>query len=152
MNVKNYYFFSIGWGLKIQILTAITIIFVNYVYAQNNKNAAVAQKSEFIAKVGNIENRNVQKGEFKLQEGVIAFSKINVSHWEPIVVNSFLLIILRDTSVVFQYKNNGNKFENAIRSAFHNLQGNDSILIFSIRARLANGEIVFLNPLEFNIE
>lgn len=82
-----------------------------------------------------------------MQEGVIAFSKINVSHWEPIVVNSFLLIILRDTSVVFQYKNNGNKFENAIRSAFHNLQGNDSILIFSIRARLANGEIVFLSPL-----
>ena len=138
--------------LNSRFLVVISIFLFNASFAQKGRNITEAPNPECYAKVGNIKSRTVQKKIFCAQEGIIAFIKISLSHWEPIVVNSFSVLILRDSSVVFQYKNTGNKFESSLRSAFQNLQSNDSILIYSIDTRLADKKTIFLNPLELKIE
>lgn len=138
--------------LNSSFLVVISIFLFNAAIAQKDRIITEAPNPECFAKVGNIKNRTVQKKVFSEQEGIIAYIKVSPTHWEPIVVNSFSVLILRDSSVVFQNKNTGNKFETSIRAVFQNLQSNDSVLIYSIDTRLADKKTMFLNPLEFKIK
>lgn len=137
---------------KNKTITAMAIILFNTAFAQESISALKQKNPEYIAKVGNMRNHFAPLKEFRAQEGISAFVKISASHWEPIVVDSFLFMISRNDSVIFQYKNRGYKFENLVKSALGNLHKNDSILIYGIYARGASGEKILLNPLEFLIE
>lgn len=142
----------VGHILKIKALIATAILFFNVACAQRSINALGKKDLECVARLGNIRTHNIQYKEFKAQQGITAFIRINASHWEPISINKFSLIVLRDTSIVFKYDNRGGKFEDSVKSALQKVQSNDSILFFRIYAKLPNGSDILLNPLEFKIE
>jgi hypothetical protein len=78
--------------------------------------------------------------------------RINNNHWEPITVDSFDIIILRDTSQILFFRNKGNKFEETLRTQLKSLMINDRVLIFDIYTKDYPGISVYLNPLEYKIE
>ena len=133
-------------------LPLITILFFNITCAQRGVNKLGKKDTECVAKLGNIHTRHVESREFKAQERGAGFIRISHCHWEPVSVNRFSLMVLRDTPIVFRYNNRGGKFDNALKSGFQKIQSHDSVLFFDIYAKLADGKEAILNPLEFKIE
>ncbi len=105
-----------------------------------------------LAYIGGIESGSVRRGFFLAQEGVGAMRKITAEHWEHITVDSFSVIIKRDISVAYQYKNKGNLFEEGLQTIFKDLRVNDIVLIFNINATDLDRKSVYLSPLEYKIE
>lgn len=128
------------------------MLLFNTAIAQNTNKTTADQDSVCIARLGNIKSRSVPKKVFTAQEGVTAYIRINTSHWEPTILNSFSIIVLRDSSVVFQHKNDGKRFNSRVKAAFQELQSNDTVLIFNIQTQLPDGKTMILDPLEFKIE
>ena len=107
---------------------------------------------KYVAQVGGIGSGKMTRGQFLAQEGVGGRRRMTQDHWEPIVIESFSLIIIRDTVILVQYKNHGNFFEANLRKAMTALKPRDLVLIFNIYARDYGDKIVQPPPLQYEIE
>ena len=107
---------------------------------------------QYVAQVGGVSSCSMKRGQFLAQQGVVGKIKINSSHWESIPVDSFNLVVIRDTATILNHHNIGNHFDPYLKSELQQLQINDRILIFSIYAHDYTKARVYLSPLEFAIE
>ena len=107
---------------------------------------------KYVAQVGGKGSGNMIKGEFLVQQGVGGLRKLSATHWEPIQVDSFQILVLRDTSVVLRYSNKGNLFEAKLKILLKKLMVSDRILIYDIYATDVGSIKVYLSPLEYKIE
>jgi len=107
---------------------------------------------KYVAEVGAVRNSRITRGEFLVQMGVSGQRRITQHHWEPIVIDSFTLIVIRDTVVLVQYKNHGDFFEANLRKAMTALKTNDLVLIFNIYGRDVGDKLVQPPPLQYEIE
>jgi hypothetical protein len=57
------------------------------------------------AMVGGKESGAIKRGEFLAQQGVGGMRHFANNHWEPIVIDSFAIIVLRGTSIILHRKN-----------------------------------------------
>ena len=126
------------------LLVALYITFTGEVFGQMNP--------KYVALVGGIGSGYIKRGQFLAEQGVMGMRKISAHHWEPIPVDSFTLMILRDTSTLHLYRNVGNHFEPSLKLLLKGLKINDNILIFNIHARDYGNKKVYLSPLEYKIE
>ncbi len=107
---------------------------------------------KFIAQVNGTGSGLMKRGQFLAQQGVGAQRKITSYHSEPIPVDSFTLLIQRDTSILFLFRNKGNMFAEDLKTKMKSIQRNDRVLIFNIYAHNVDGNVLFLSPLEYKIE
>jgi hypothetical protein len=64
-------------------------------------------------------------------------------------VDSFSIIIIRDSTIIFRSQNIGNLFDNNFKKQIEKIQINDKMLLFNIWGTDYDGKKVFLDPLEF---
>ena len=107
---------------------------------------------KYVAHVGIVGSGTMKRNQFLAAPGVGGLRKISAHHWEPIPVDSFTLIILRDTFTLHLYRNVGNYFEPSLKLLLKDLQTNDKVLIFNIYGRDYGNKKVYLSPLEYKIE
>ncbi len=107
---------------------------------------------QYVAQVNGASSGNMSKGTFAAQQGVGAMRKITQFHWEPILVDSFTIIIVSDTIVQLYHKNIGQHFDSTVLVALKKLQANDLVLIFEIYGRDYGDKKVSLSPLQFRIQ
>ena len=107
---------------------------------------------KYAAMVGQRESGKIVRGEFLAQQGVGGMRLIRGNHWESIPIDSFSIIIIRDTIVVMQFKNIGQTFSDFSKAQLKQLMVNDRVLIFNIHGRDYGDKPVFLRPLELVIE
>ena len=133
-------------------LTAKKSLFIFLFTVSFNQSFGQIINPTHVAYIGGIENGPVKRGFFLAQQGVGAMRKITMEHWEHITVDSFSVIIKRDTSVIYQYRNKGNLFEKDLQAIFKNLRNNDTVLIFDINATDLDRKHIYISPLEYKIE
>lgn len=107
---------------------------------------------KYAAMVGGKESGPIKRGEFIAQQGVRGIRFFKGNHWEPIIVDSFSLMILRDTTVILQIKNRGQIFTENVKTELKKLMANDRVIIYSIYSRDYGNKLVFIRPVEFIIE
>jgi hypothetical protein len=107
---------------------------------------------QYVAQVGGLSSCSMKRGQFLVQQGVAGKIRINSTHWEPIPVDSFALVVIRDTTVILNHHNIGNHFDSHLISELQKLNINDRVLIFSIYAHDYTKTKIYLAPLEFRIE
>ena len=66
--------------------------------------------AKYAAQVGGIWSGPIKRGAFLAQPGVGAYQKITEGHWQRISVDSFTLLVFRDSTTMFSFKNKGNLF------------------------------------------
>jgi hypothetical protein len=66
-------------------------------------------------------------------------------------IDSFSIIIIRDTSIIFRLKNIGSKFENSLKSVIKEAKVNDKVLFFDIWGTDYDKNRVHLDPLEYHL-
>jgi hypothetical protein len=106
----------------------------------------------YVAQVGMDGSGKIARGQFLAQQGVRGLRRLTQSHWESIPIDSFSLLIIRDTSILFQHRNHGNFFDAQLTEALKVLEPNDRVLIFNIYGRDYGDKLVQLPPLEYKIE
>ena len=86
-------------------MTSTIKIFILFL-ALFSVNSMFAQSiPKYAALVGVKGSGTIKKGEFLAQQGVVGMRRITIYHWEPVTVDSFYIIILRDTSQIIFFKN-----------------------------------------------
>ena len=105
-----------------------------------------------LAAVGGKSSDSVSKNQISLQEGVSGHWKVTEDHWEKMIIDSFSLMILRDTMIIFKHRNFGNRFDQKIKTALGNLAKGDRVLLFNIYGNDPNRNKIFLSPLEYVIK
>jgi hypothetical protein len=130
--------------LKTSILFLLTLGLFELSSAQMNPT--------YVAYVGANWSGPVHKNAFLAQSGVGASNKMNEQHWEHLSVDSFKLIVMRDSSIILNYRNIGNIFEIKLKEGLKTIQVGDRILIYDIWTKLHKGKEVLLQPLEYIIE
>jgi GldM C-terminal domain len=104
-----------------------------------------------VAFVGNLHGGTMRKGDLRAQEGVWASAEPSLAFDITYPVVSFTTIIIRNDSIVFSRKTNGNRFEKETTDAFRNLQKDDTVLFTKIVCIGPDGMRRSLRPLEFSI-
>ncbi len=103
--------------------------------------------------IGGLNKGLIKKGFLLAQQGVGAsFLVTSYGHREHITVDSFTVMIFRNNSIIFHSNNNGNIFNQSIKTAFQSLQSGDKITITNIKATIPTSPNLLLRPLEFEIE
>jgi hypothetical protein len=107
---------------------------------------------KYAAMVGPKESGQMIRGEFLAQQGVIGLRFIKGNHWEPIPIDSFSIVVIRDTAIVMQLKNIGQTFTDYSKAQLKKVMVYDRILIYNIHGRDYGDKPVFLRPVELVIE
>jgi hypothetical protein len=126
------------------LLTFLLAVSVGNVFAQSIP--------KFGAEVGVKEGGTIAKGEFLAQQGVRGLRHISNSHWESIPIDSFNIVALRDTVMIFCKKINGQLFTDDLRSELKSLKSKDKIIIYDIFGKDYGEKVVSIRPLEFRLE
>lgn len=74
------------------------------------------------------------------------------NHWEPMPVDSFCIVIIRDTLAIARIKNKGQFFTSDAKAQMSKLAVKDRVLIYDIYGRDFGGKTVFIRPIELIIE
>lgn len=85
--------------------------------------------------VGGKKGGQITRNEFLAQQGVGGMRYIAEGHWEPIPIDSFCILIVRDTTVIARIKNKGQIFTSEAKAHFSKLAVNDRILIYDVYGR-----------------
>jgi len=107
---------------------------------------------KYAAMVGGKESGQIRRGEFLAQQGVGGMRYIAGNHWERIPIDSFCIVIMRDTAAIAQIKNKGQIFTFDSKAQLSKLAVNDRVLIYDIYGRDYDGKTVFIRPIELIIE
>jgi hypothetical protein len=107
---------------------------------------------KYAAMVGGKESGQIRRAEFLAQQGVAGMRYSAGNHWERIPIDSFSIIIIRDSVVIAQIKNKGQTFISNTKDQISKLFVNDRILIYNIYGRDYGDKVVFVRPIEFIIE
>jgi len=106
----------------------------------------------YVAMIGGREGGPINREAFLAQQGIAAMRYISGNHWEPIPVDSFSLVIIRNAAVLTRVHNKGQLFTAGTRAQLRHLTSHDKVLIHSIYGRGLDNITVFIKPLEFIIE
>lgn len=104
-----------------------------------------------IAHVGGLSGGTIRKGALAAQQGVAANAEPSLGFELSYKIESFSTIIIRNDSVVFNKKNNGNVFAKETSEALKNLQKDDTVLFTKIVCKSPDNIRWSLKPLEFSI-
>lgn len=104
------------------------------------------------AMVGGKESGKIRRGEFLAQQGVGGMRYIAGNHWERIPIDSFSIVIIRDTVVIAQIKNKGQIFTSEAKAQMDKIAVNDRVLIYDIYGRAYGDKTVFVRPIELIIK
>jgi hypothetical protein len=107
--------------------------------------------ARYSALIGVREGGSIKKGELLAQQGVRGMRLIADNHWESIPVDSFSIIVLRDSVTILSKRNTGAFFTESLKSDLKNLTTNDKIIIYRISARDYGDKQVSIRPLEFTV-
>jgi hypothetical protein len=103
--------------------------------------------------VGGLSKGIIKKGFLMAQQGVSASILItSYGHKENIQIDSFTVVIFRNTNIVFNNNNIGAIFEHLTKTAFESLQAGDKITITNIKATTITSTTLSLRPIEFDIQ
>lgn len=120
------------------------LIFLTFMFVARGQ-----YKPKYFASVGGKVSGTVDHRTFIAQQGVNAERYIAGNHWEPITVDSFHVIILRDNSTLFTAQNKGNRFSPYVMKGIADTKPGDRILIFNVWATDLGNKKISLQPLEF---
>jgi hypothetical protein len=107
---------------------------------------------KYAAMVGGNASGQIRRDEFLAQQGVGGMRYIAGNHWEHIPIDSFFIIIIRDTAVIAQIKNKGQIFTPNAKAQLSKLLVNDRVLIYNMYGRDYGDKVVSVRPIEFIIE
>jgi hypothetical protein len=107
---------------------------------------------KYAAMIGGKESGQIKRGELLAQQGVGGMRYIAGNNWERIPVDSFCIVVMRDTVVLAQIKNKGQNFTSDTKAQLSNLAVNDRVLIYYIYGRDYGDKTVFIRPIELIIE
>ena len=93
----------------------------------------------------------MQRGTFIAQQGVEGMRFISGNHWESLPIDSFTLMIQRDTVILYKQKVNDQYFNENLKEELKIIQTGDRILIFNIYGYGIDKKTVFIRPIEFII-
>jgi hypothetical protein len=117
------------------------------------QNHSFGQTSpKYAAMVGGKESGQIKRGEFLAQQGVGGMRFIAGNHWERIPIDSFSIVVLRDTSIILQLKNIGQVFTDNSKNELKKLMASDRVLIYNIHGRDYGNKSVSIRPVELIIE
>jgi hypothetical protein len=74
------------------------------------------------------------------------------NHWEHIPIDSFTIILVRNTITILHKKIVGQLFSENLKAELRSVTTNDKIIIYNIFGRDYGDKIVSIRPLEFTIE
>lgn len=114
--------------------------------------ADAQSRPRFTASVGGQEGGNMSRGSFLVQQGVGGLWHVADDHWERLQIDSFSLLVQRDTTILFNRKNKGNLFEPQLTERMKMILAGDRVLVYNIYGRDVDGKVVLIRPLEFIIE
>ncbi|HEY4876753.1 MAG TPA: hypothetical protein VIH86_14335 [Puia sp.] len=66
-------------------------------------------------------------------------------------IDSFYVMIIRDTTIIFKFKNIGQMFKNDLKNVIKTVEVYDKILFYDIWGTDYDGTKIFLNPLEYRL-
>jgi hypothetical protein len=66
-------------------------------------------------------------------------------------IDSFQVMIIRDTAIIFKFKNIGQSFNSDFKIAIKAVEVNDKILFYDIKGTDYDRSKVYLNPLEYRL-
>ena len=102
-----------------------------------------------VARVANRPGGEVSAAEMKVQKGVAAV----VDDFDyPVKVKSYSLLIHNPIRTTHFYDVEGPYFTEEIKDYLFYLRSGDKVFVFDVQAELSNGEIVTLEPIQFDIE
>jgi hypothetical protein len=107
---------------------------------------------KYAANVGGRESGQITKGAFLAQQGVGGTRFIADHHWESIPIDSFSIVVLRDTLTILHRRIKGQLFSDDLKTTLKALTTNDKILIYNIYGRDYGDKVVYMRPLELTIE
>lgn len=107
---------------------------------------------KFTAMVRGKEGGKISRGAFLAQEGVGGMRFIGGNHWEGISIDSFSIIVQRDSLVICKSHIIGQFFDYNLKISLSAIQKDDRIVIFRIYSHNYDGTIIFIRPIEFIIE
>ena len=74
------------------------------------------------------------------------------NHWESIAIDSFCVVIIRNTEIVTQINNKGQIFTPSTKAQMSKVAANDRVIIYAIYGRDYGDKKVFVPPAELVIE
>ncbi|MGQ0739204.1 MAG: hypothetical protein ACT4OJ_09115, partial [Bacteroidota bacterium] len=107
---------------------------------------------KYAATVGGKESGLIKRGEFLAQTDIGGIRWIGGNHWERIPIDSFSIIIIRDSVTILNQKIKGQIFTGDLRQKFTELRINDRVIFYGIYASNYNNQQVFIRPVELIIE
>lgn len=106
----------------------------------------------FTALVCGQEGGSIARGAFLAQQGVGGMRFIANNHWEPIQIDSFLIVVQSDTVIVLKSKVIGQMFDANLRERMKVVRKGDRIIICNIYGHGPENIPIFIRPIEFIIE
>jgi GldM C-terminal domain len=103
--------------------------------------------------IGNLQKGIIKKGYLMAQQGVGAtLVATSYGHEESIHVDNFTVTIFRNTNIIFNINNQGNIFNDSIKTAFESLKSEDVIIVSNITATGPGSTVFRLRPIELTVE
>jgi hypothetical protein len=103
------------------------------------------------AKVGGKREGTFYKGQLMAQGGIGADISPSLGFDLPLLVVNFMVMIIRDDSIIFSKSYQGNAFTDDLREGFKLLKDQDKVVFSSIVIKTASGILVPATPLEYSI-
>jgi hypothetical protein len=66
-------------------------------------------------------------------------------------IDSFQVMVIRGTQIIFKFKNIGQRFKNDFKNAIKMAEVNDKVLFYDIIGTDFDGTKVYLNPIEYRL-
>lgn len=132
-----------------QIFKSILLLII--AFKMHNYSFAQALP-KYAAMVGSKESGYIKRGEFLAQQGIGGMRFIGGNHWERIPIDSFSIVVIRDTAIVIQLSNIGQTFTDYSKAQLKKLMVDDRVLIYNIHGRDYGEKPVFIRPVELIIE
>ena len=107
---------------------------------------------KYTAIVGGQEGGSIARGAFLAQQGVGGMRFLAGNHWEPIRIDSFSIVVQRDTAIVFKNKVIGQIFDTKLKERMKEIIKGDRIIICNIYGHGPENIPIFIRPIEFIIE
>jgi|GEM_PF-4407988 len=107
---------------------------------------------KYAATFGGKESGLIKRGEFLAQNGIGGMRWIGGNHWERIPIDSFSIIIIRDSVTLVNKKIKGQVFTEDLRQIPTGLTSNDRVIFYGIYAKNYNNQQVLIRPIELIIE
>jgi hypothetical protein len=117
-----------------------------------SENTLSQKRLEMRATVGGFKSDSVSKFRIIGSAGMSGRFKVTDDHWEAARVDSFSVMILRDTAIIFRFRNVGMLFQKELKSAFQSLIPQDRVLFYRIYATDPYLRNRLLDPLEYVIQ